>query len=396
MRRSRLISAIPILLVVAVADGRAQTAADLFDRQTLQEVRVFINSRDLSELRQRYQENIYYPADFLWRGLRLRNVGIRVRGGGSRSATKPGLRVDFTRYTSGQTFLGLSSLVLDNVFQDPALIRESVSMAFFDRMGQPAPRESFGRLYINNTYQGVYAIVEDPNEEFMGRVFGDAGGYLFEYKYVMPYYGDDLGDDLAAYKPLFEPRAHRLDADSVLYPPIRDLFRAANGPDDGIWRQEVERYVDLPQFVTLVAIEIFLSELDGVAGYAGMNNFYLYRSAATGTHRVIPWDRDNAFQEIESSIFERAGENVLLRRALAFQDLRALYLDVLDRCAQAASEDDWLLNEMTRRSAVIADAAHEDLWKASSNEAYDAATDFLKEVARLRPAFVRREVAKHK
>ncbi len=49
------------------AVGYAQQATDFFDPGTLQEVRLFINSRDLSEMLERYWEDRYYPADFVWR-----------------------------------------------------------------------------------------------------------------------------------------------------------------------------------------------------------------------------------------------------------------------------------------------------------------------------------------
>ena len=72
----------------------------------------------------------------------MRNSGVRSRGLGSRSGTKPGLRVDFDRYSSNQTFLGLKSLVLDNLTQDESGVKESVTMRLFARLGVPAPRES--------------------------------------------------------------------------------------------------------------------------------------------------------------------------------------------------------------------------------------------------------------
>lgn len=376
------------------AEG-AQTLDDLFHPDTLHEIRLWINTRDLADLRANYLENRHYPADLQWGDLRLRNVAVRVRGGGSRSATKPGLKVEFNWYTSGQTLLGLNSLVLDNDFQDPALIREQVSMALFNRMGQPAPRESFSRFYINNVYQGVYTIVEDPDDPtFLSRTLGENTGYMFEYKWIMPYHAEYLGDDVVAYKPLFEPRTHRLDPDSILYSPIRDLFREVNQAEDTMWRQQVGRHIDLAQFVTQAAIETFLSDLDGLLGYAGMNNFYLYRYAGQSVHRVFPWDKDVTFQQADSSIFLRADENVLFGRAMAFDDLRSLYLDVLEQTARLAAQDNWLLGQIEHSSSLIGDAAHEDIWKSTSNDDYDQATEFLKNFARRRSSFVLQEIAK--
>jgi spore coat protein CotH len=323
--------ALAALLTATLPDlAAAQTSADVFDARQLHEIRLFIHSSDLRELREDYQGNTYYPADLEWRNVRVRNVGVRSRGYGSRSGTKLGLRVDFDHYTTGQQFVGLEALVLDNLWQDPSMMKERLAMAFFERMGQPAPRESFCRLYINNVYQGLYGVVEEIDGPFLARTIGERSGYLFEYRWVRPYYGTDLGDELAAYAELFEPRTRELEAPGPLYLPIRGLFGEAGRLDDPAWRDNVDAYIDLAQLVTQTAIEAFLSELDGLLGYDGMNNFYLYRGAGSTRHRVFPWDKDNAFYWVESPVMLRTDENVLIGGALAHADLRSLYLDVLE------------------------------------------------------------------
>lgn len=383
-------SVAPVLAGVA----SAQTADDLFDPFTLHEIRLFINSRDLQQLRRNFELNTYYTADLLWRGLRVRNVAVRSRGTGSRNGTKIGLLVDVDRYSSSQRFLGLTSLVLDNLWQDPSFMREQLAMAIFRRMGQPAPRTSFARLFINNQYEGLYAITEAVDDTFLERSFGERGGYSFEYHWVRPFYGELPGDDLGAYKPLFEPQNHTLEPDATLYGPIRSLLTEVNAGLDPVWRERVGTWLDLEQFVTQTAIENFVAELDGLLGYEGMNNFYLYRSGGSSRHRVIPWDRDNAFQSIDSSIFLRTDDNVILRRAFAFDDLRALYLDVLEACARAVTEEEWLVSEIERLLPVIEAAALEDQKKPFSNEHFAEQIEFLRAFARERPAFVLREVAR--
>ena len=112
---------------------------------------------------------------------------------------KLGLKIDFDQIHDRPAFLGMRSLVLDNLWQDKTLMREFLAMAIYRRIGEAAPRESFARVYINNEYQGLYAVVEDVTEEFVTRVVGDTGGYLYEYHWLrdsstwtIP--GDDLSD----------------------------------------------------------------------------------------------------------------------------------------------------------------------------------------------------------
>jgi spore coat protein CotH len=382
------------LLIVCSSSAAAQTAAELFDPDTFKEIRLYVHSKDLQELRARYQENVYYTADLQWGRLRVRNIGIRARGRASRSAAKPGLRVDFDRYVTGQKFLGLRSLVLDNRVQDPSRLRESIGMALFARMGQPAPRESFCRLYINNVDHGVYAVVEAVEPELLARTLDEDSGYLFEYHYPsQPYRGEDLGDDLQAYVPLFEPRTHRLEPASVLYAPIRELIREVNHPVDAVWRERVERYIDLRAFVTHAAIEAFLSHQDGVLGYNGMNNFYLYRMARSSVHRLIPWDFDLAMDDHDLPIFTQIDSNPISRGALAYSDLRAHYLDVLRECARVSLEEDWLSNALTRWSDLIRPTVESDRLMPWSVAEFEESVAQLARFVAERPGIVLKAVA---
>src|SRR5215203_3673980 len=331
-----------VLLLSSSIAGAQTTDENLFDTGTLHDIRLYVHSSDLRELRERYLEDLYVPADFEWRGIRVRNVGVRVRGLASRSSIKPGLRVDFNRYVTGQAFLGMPSIVLDNTLNDPSFIRERISMALIKRMGQPAPRESFGRVYINGTYEGLYVIVEAVDSLFLQRELGDGLGYLFEHKYLDGFHGEFLGEAYEAYKMRFAAQTHRLESDYTLYAPIRELFREVNRDVDASWREHVGWLIDLNQLVTHVAIETFLAEFDGFLGGCGMAKFYLYRPVATNVHRLIAWDRDTTFQSIDAPIFARVSENALMSRALQFDDLRALYLGVLEQCARTALQDRWL------------------------------------------------------
>ena len=192
---------------------------------------------------------------------------------------------------------------------------------------------------------------------------------------------------------MFAPRTHELEADSTLYRPIEELFRRVNEPLDVVWRDRVDEFIDLSQFVTHVAVETFVVEDDGLLGSYGMNNFYLYRSPGATRHRLFPWDKDNAFHAIDTSVLAHADENELFRRAMTFPDLKERYLQALEQCARLASGDDWLAGEIERQYALISTAARSDPRKQYSNDELDQAIEFLRQFAKLRPALVLNEVA---
>src|SRR5262245_14846805 len=85
-----------IWTAIGLADAaHAQSRDQLFEQSFVHEIRLYLNSRDLAELREHYDGNKHYPADFRWGSLRLANVAVRSRGFGSRNPIKLGLRIDF-------------------------------------------------------------------------------------------------------------------------------------------------------------------------------------------------------------------------------------------------------------------------------------------------------------
>ena len=395
------------VLTYPAASARAQDpAAAFFDDSQLHTITLTVNPRDWSDLKASYQLNTYYPAHFSWRDQVVRNVGIRSRGTGSRSGTKPGLRVDFNLFDEGQQFLGLKSVVLRNNVQDASQLHERVGMALFTRLGLPAPREAHARLYVNGEYAGLYSIVEAVDKVFLDRHFAQSNGFLYEYDYDgddAPYRFEYRGPDPASYSPKpFRPVTHELDPDPRPFPL---MARAINAPAGTDFTQAVAPYLDLDSFVRHVAVEAFLGEIDGILGDWGLNNFYLYRFEGTTRSTLVPWDKSEAFKAgTWASIWRNvddvpaARQNVLMVRAMQVPHLRGLFLDTLLQCAEAARGGDvgdgpgWLEHEIRRAYAQVRDAVREDPVKPHSDDDFDEDVERLLEFARQRSDVVREQV----
>ena len=385
-----------ILQSAAATTVQAQTTDDLFNENVVQTLQITIHSRDWETLRSNFTSNDFYPADVTWNGIRVRNVGIRSRGLGSRSGVKPGLEVNFAHYSSRGQFLGLRALVLDNLTTDPSMLRERVAMAFYRRLGVPAPREAHANLAVNGQSMGVYVIVEPVDSVFLQRWLGENSGALYEYHWLTPYFATFLGEDLNLYPPLFEPRTQETRSTFDLFDPIRELFRTINSAPAGSFREAVNARLDLEATLRLIAAEAFMAEWDGILGYAGLNNFYLYRPAASTQARLLPWDADHTFQAADYPLLAGAAENVLMRRILEDPVLRARYFDLVLEAVASASSGDWLVNEVTRDYQQIRDSVLADTLRPYSIEEFDAAFAELLSFARARPAFIRSQVQQNR
>jgi hypothetical protein len=395
-------------------------AGALFDDGEIHDIWLHINSRDWEQLRAGYRENTYYPTDVEWRGFRVRNAGVRVRGRTSRSDFKPGLQLDFNRYVAGQEFLGLKSLVLDNLWQDPTMLRERLAMLVFRRMGLPAPRESHARVYVGSdrVYAGVYGVVEVVDKAFLERHFVENDGYLYEYHWQNPFGFASPGSDLDWYAARFEPRTRERESTWALYSPIQELVRAVNDAPADQLEEALAPYLDLETYITHIAVENFLSQPDGLVGNLGMNNFYLYRFAGKKLSQMIVWDQDLAFEGLDTfGLWENFDQNVLASKIRTVPRLRSRYLDTVVAIAESVGPPagtpevehassrqcpapdgepvcGWLETEVFREYAQIRESALADPRNPYSHEEFEQGVEFLKHFARQRSNLVRRDVAR--
>jgi spore coat protein CotH len=397
---------VPAPVPVVVPDP----ADAFFNDNVLHDIKITINSRDWASLKEHFLENTYYPSDFRWNDQVVRNIGIRSRGTGSRSGVKPGLRVDFDRYTTDQKFLGLKSFILRNNTQDPSGMRERLSMEVFRRMGVIAEREAHARLFINNEYVGLYTIVESLDKTFLTKNVNENDGHLYEYSFdntdPSPFNFGYPGADPSLYTPVpFKAETRELDPQGEV---LERLFWTINIAGDAVWRTSMEEFLDLKKFIRHLAIENFLAEEDGLTGDYGPNNFYFYRFENKNLFMFLPWDKSNTFWESPSYFILRNIEdgpegkrNRLVLRALNDPELRELWLNTILECADSIMQPSavnstigWLESEVTRMADQIREADYADPSReVFTNADWDASIDFLANWARTRSDNVRAQVA---
>jgi spore coat protein H len=382
------------LLVFAPARLAAQTTDDLFNNSTLQRVDLELHSADWAKLKENFQTNTFYPADFKWNGQTVFNVGIRSRGRGSRNPNKPGLKVDFDEYSTNQKFLGLKSLVLDNLTQDPSGIHETASMAFYARLGIPVPRETHVQLYVRGEYIGLYALVESIDKQFLARTYGVIGedtqndGWLYEFVWQDHYLFTDLGTGLTEIKLRFDATTHESKSDEDKYRKIQELITLANQTPAERFVEVIGPLFDIPGFIRFVAAQAYLGDTDGFLGAFGMNNFYLYRLENRLQHVLIAWDTDNTFWGSTFPVLPPT-DNVLMSQLMRIPEYNAMWYSELARANQMAEADGWLDTEIIRQLQLIDGAMKSDVYKPYSNNSYEGEAGLMLAFARERISYIK-------
>jgi spore coat protein H len=388
MRSSRPVFflALSALLSAAVS---VRAADPVFDQGRLHECKLDLDPADWAALRANFQTNQYYAANMTVDGETVKQVGIRSRGFGSRSGAKPGLKIDFNKYVSGQEFHGYKSIVLDNVTQDPSMMRELLANSVFEAVGIAAPQISFCRLTVNTDFWGLYTLIEAVSKPFLKARLGEESGTLYDYEYVDDYRFTYKGDSLEAYSPVpFEPQTNEGKLDSGLV----DFIKAINQTPQSGYATAMEGYIDVRKFLTHLAVENALVEYDGIVGQFGMNNFYLYQYGNQKKFIFIPWDKDTSLQGADWPVQQRMDSNEFTKRLMQDPAMKAYYESEVKRIATNFVTTAFLGPKIDAFAALIRPSVSADPNKPFSLAEFEAAVTGLKGIAGARAANVSSQV----
>ncbi len=282
-------------LILFSAVAWADEADVFFDDSQVQEIRLaFDDPNWLGMLIQGHDSNDpYFPASFTFNDIVLDEVGVRFRGSAAYDSTwiKNPLKINFQKF-DGDSFLGLDSLTLSNLYDDPSCLREKIFWDVAAEVG-PAVRAVHVRVYVNDVYLGLYLALEEVDKDFVQRQFGqDEDGNLYESDPNSSLLADltFLGLDKDAYDGLYDLRTNEGDDD---YTQLIQLANILNNTDLADLPATLEPVLDVNQVLDALAINNLFVNLDSYLG--STENYFLYDRDDTGKFVHLLWDADKSF-----------------------------------------------------------------------------------------------------
>jgi len=178
---------------------------ELYREDEVTEVRITISDSDNISLHA--EENrwldIYVSADIVFSNskldqVKISNAGLRLRGNTARGHNKRSYKIDFKEF-GGEKFESYKKINLKPNVNDPAHIRELISMHLYRLMNVLAPRVAPTVVYINEEFKGVYLNIEQIDDEFIDKRFDTEAGFLYKCAYSATLEDDGQINDLELY-----------------------------------------------------------------------------------------------------------------------------------------------------------------------------------------------------
>ncbi len=233
-------------------------------------------------------------------GISYDSVGIRYKGNSSffntkkAGSTKLPLNVKINHLIKGQSLPGgYKTLKLSNVFRDPSFLRESLSYEIA-RNYMAAPKANYARVYVNDTYLGLYNSTESVDGKFLKENFGDDNGVLIKCdpawkakpvtdcpnneKATLKY----LGANVDCYKNSYELKTDHGWEELVAF-----TNTLTHKP------KNIEQVLNVDATLWMLAFDNILVNLDSYLGRL-CHNYYMYQDTM-GRFNPVIWDMNMSF-----------------------------------------------------------------------------------------------------
>ena len=315
---------------------------------------------------------IYQRGTLRYGDIEIQNVGVRIKGRASLRGfdEKPSFKIKMHEFVPGQRLLGLKRLTLNNMVQDPSMVRERLGYAVFRAAGVPAPLCNHARVYINGEYYGLYANVQSLDDVFLREHWTPSPGNLYDItndEYHIDFERERpsfLNQNPAPTETKFELETNKAVNDTS---DLTALIDAVSLSTNSNFLSAVEAVMDLDEVLAMGAVQAVISDWDGYFG--ARNNYMAYNELSQDRFLLFPWGIDQTFgiqddvynklnYRIDHSdserprglIYDRCEQNVTCRARYNDQvsfavtvfedlDLLAMLQVILDQVEQAAMED---------------------------------------------------------
>ncbi|NOQ74955.1 MAG: T9SS type A sorting domain-containing protein [Crocinitomix sp.] len=277
---------------------------EMFDESFVHEIRISFEQEDYWDSLEYYYEQYldfdapkqYMVASVEIDGTVIDSVGVREKGyfsnWGSEGLKEP-LKIDFNEYVTGTKYDGLKKINLQNGFSDPTLMRDALAYKFMRDAGIAAPRSSYAKVYLNDTYWGLYVVVEQVDDRFVKNWFENENGNL--YKCIDNTSLDWQGSSKVNYQDEFGLKTNEVADNWDDFIHLVDKIREDDEFDDSI-----STALQMNNYLRVLAADVLMYNWDSY--YDHGRNFYMYYDSLAGAFQWIPWDYNLAFSTTETNI----------------------------------------------------------------------------------------------
>ena len=295
----------------------AQNSDYIFNQDSLYTFELKIDTNKLAFLDGAPVAETYVEGALTFNGETINHVGIRYKGSigafvgglsnedwmnpsGHKTATKLSMKIKINWVHKNSTFYGLKKLQFHSMNLDPTQMHDRLGYWMFRQMGVPAPRAVHARLVINGEYIGLFCLIEQVDEQFANYNFPESKGVIYKEFWPISSNGEVHQGDWIANNIVSNTQGSPSKFTTEFGTAVAEA-KEAQLPT------VIKQYMNVEEMAAYAAVDRMIKNDDGPfhwycddveSNECGPHNFYWYENTTSGKYHLIPWDLDNAFDNL--------------------------------------------------------------------------------------------------
>ncbi|KEO81871.1 CotH kinase family protein [Tumebacillus flagellatus] len=248
-------------------------------------------------------------------------IRLSLRGSHTRRYPKKSFRIELP---APHPTLQAREFHLNAEYADPAMIRNKLSFAFFERLGALTPDAQYVKLLLNGTPAGAYLHLESVDDLYLKKRNLPPGPIFYAVNNNANF--SLISKITQGPKAALEAGYEGKVAAEHDWASLREWIYFINTTPADDFARGIPRYLDLDAYFNWLAGVVCTQNFDGF-----IQNYALYQNGETGLFQLIPWDYDGTWgrnlkgKPLRPDYIPITGYNTLTARMLADQTLRARY-----------------------------------------------------------------------
>jgi len=291
----------------------------IYDQQKLHRFDIWLTNENLKKIDSDPAAEQYVEGSLVFEDEIIKKIGIRYKGSigawvgclegddwtnpsGAKKCPKLSLKLKINWKGSDNKFYGLKKLMFHSQNLDPSKMHERLGYWMFRKFNVPAPRSTHAVIYINGEFSGLYSNTENIDGPFCNENFLNGDGNLYKEVWPIKNNGDaTIENDL---KNALKTNEEIADVSKMRKFGI-EVQNAINSNINII----ISNWMDTKQFLRTIVVDRRIANDDGFlhwycgegGNYCESHNYYWYEDPIIDKIELIPWDLDNAFENLVSN-----------------------------------------------------------------------------------------------
>ena len=358
------------------------------DYKSIPMVEVFIHPRDLMDLKSDIWNE--EPVNGTMKiDTKRYHIKINYRGSHIRKLKKKSY---FIKCVNPKIIKGAREFHLNAEYKDPSLMRNKLSLDFFQDIGVMAPSSNYVNVKLNGKNEGIYLQLESVDEWYLKDKNKPEGSIFYAID-------DDANFSLigsfeeGAKKSLIQGYEQKC-GDKQDKKKLEEFIYITNVTERDAFKAEIEKCLNTVQYLKWLAGVVCTQNFDGF-----VHNYSLYLNSQTGLFEIMPWDfdatwgRDINGREMPYNYVRCQGYNTLTARLLDLPYYQEMYIGVLTEILNEKFTSEYMSPIIDKQFNTLLPFIQEDPYLKERQDKFVNEPDFIRSFVSKRNAFLKEDLA---